>query len=128
METLQDILKEIRLGELDKIKIETGKGINSARADVISQLMDFMGEHKLEQLLFGASPKMRREYEEIKDDPGILSTWARDVYSQRFRYWIAQTKHLTPSAIHALMKRALQGRSPEGLFRYLLKTTRGEKV
>jgi len=99
------------------------RGVNSALADAVSQVMGFMGEYTIPSLLFHATDEERAGYEEIRHDKAKVKDWAIMVYNRRFKVWIFRLKIYKdrPNHILDLIKKAKEGRDPQRLFNWLLK-------
>lgn len=111
-----------RIKAMQKEVIAGHSGINSARADVISQVMTFMDEHTLPNLLRNATTGEREGYEEIRHDREKVKDWAKMVYNRRFKIWLGRTrKFKNPYTLLDKMKKAREGKTPQALFQWLLK-------
>lgn len=116
----------VRLEELrEKINNKNKKrgGINSERADAVHQLMTFMKEYTLKELLYNATKKEKEEYEKVKFNREEKKEWATKVYNRRFVQWLSITKkrELSPRYILDTIKQARSGKHPQSLFWYLIK-------
>jgi hypothetical protein len=86
-------------------------GITSQKADQVSQLIYFMGEHetlKEEKILERRKPGAGREAK-------------RKRIANRMKYWLGRTRKLTPDQLYRMMRQAKEGSNPPALFNYLLK-------
>lgn len=95
-------------------------GVNSRRADVISQVMNLMQEHTMSCLLRNALKIERGGYETIKHDPAKVRDWAKMVYNRRFKYWLGRTGKMHPDRVYVLMQDAINSKNPPALFNWLL--------
>lgn len=78
-------------------------GINSQRADVISKVVTFMGEH---------IPTKGESEEALKKR-----------IAKRFKYWLGRTRKISPGEIYRLMSTAkAEGKNPQALFNHLIKS------
>lgn len=119
--SIADRIKQFQEEMLNRQKQKGG--INSALADAVSQVMDFMQEYTIPNLLRNATDEEKAGYAEIKGDKAKVKDWASMVYNRRFKIWIFRLKHYKnrPNAILDLMKKAREGKNPQALFNWLLK-------
>lgn len=75
------------------------RGPQSARAEMIDRVMEFMGEGR--QL----------------DDDQEVTNWR----NMRFKFWLGRTRHLSPSDMYGMMREASEGKNPRALFNWLIK-------
>jgi hypothetical protein len=100
-----------QLGTILHTRKKATTDANSERADMMNQLLAFMGEDK---------------WSTDEKNLAIMDmTAAREEYTKRqhrrFKYWLGRTRRLAPGAIFGLIKRAREGKNPPALFNWLLK-------
>jgi hypothetical protein len=89
-------------------------GPNSERVEIIGSLLELMEETK---------PTAEERTLE-KQTPGAGKAEHRKRLNRRTKYWLGRTRHLTPSAIYGLIRKARDGNKPPALFNHLLKQTK----
>lgn len=118
METIGDALGKYlgeKLGTQPKEKKRGG--INSERADLVYQLLVFMGEDKTldeERAIEAKAPGEGRKAKAKR-------------INTRMKYWLGRTRKVQPGDLYAMMKAAKEGKNPQALFNHLLKTKYGKK-
>lgn len=108
------------LGTTRQIEPEKKKrgGINSERADMVGQLIHFMGE----DVPTDEEKKLQRA------TPGAGKAAKDKRLNMRMKYWLGRTRKLEPGQIYALMRKAKEGRNSAALFNWLLKNHGKPKV